>query len=227
MMASRFLSPHAHGHGRIYNAVEAMFDGMLRFYERTLDIALRFRFITLMVFVATVTLTVVLYVIIPKGFFPTQDTGIIIGITDVAQDASYTQMTALQSQVNQMVLKDPAVDSVVAFDRRRRRRADRQQRTHVYLAEAVERALRQRHDGDRTAGAIAQAIGGIRLFMQPAQDISVGGRLGRTQFQYTLQDTDADELNRGRRRCSQKMQQIPLLSARDIRPGRTRARRRR
>ena len=69
---------------------------MLRFYERTLDVALRFRFITLMVFIATVALTVVLYVFIPKGFFPTQDTGIIIGITDAAQDTSFDQMAALQ-----------------------------------------------------------------------------------------------------------------------------------
>ena len=76
-----------------------MFDGMIGFYERTLDIALRFRFITLMVFLATVALTVVLYVIIPKGFFPTQDTGIIIGITDAAQDASFDADGTLQQPV--------------------------------------------------------------------------------------------------------------------------------
>ena len=86
MMCSRFLTPEAHNHGRIYTAVERMFDGMLRFYERTLDIALRYQFITMMAFVATVTLTGMLYVSIPKGFFPTQDTGIIVGITDAAQD---------------------------------------------------------------------------------------------------------------------------------------------
>ena len=98
MMCSRFLSPPAHQHGRIYNLVEGMFDGMLRFYERTLDVALRFRFVTLLVFVATVTLTGLLYVVIPKGFFPTQDTGIVIGITEAAQDASYDQMAALQAR---------------------------------------------------------------------------------------------------------------------------------
>ena len=91
-----------------------MFEGILRFYERTLDIALRFRFITLMVFVATVTLTGVLYVFIPKGFFPTQDTGIIIGITDAAQDASFNQMSVLQSAANKVVLDNPNVASVVS-----------------------------------------------------------------------------------------------------------------
>ena len=101
-------------HGRIYNVIERMFAGMLRFYERTLDIALRFRFITLMVFLATVTLSVVLYVMIPKGFFPDQDTGIMIGTTDAAQDISFDAMSALQQQVNKIVLADPAVSSVVA-----------------------------------------------------------------------------------------------------------------
>ena len=86
----------------------------MRFYERTLDIALRFRFITLMVFLATVTLSVMLYVMIPKGFFPDQDTGIMIGTTDAAQDISFDAMSALQQQVNKIVLADPAVSSVVA-----------------------------------------------------------------------------------------------------------------
>ena len=109
MMASRFLTREAHSHGRFYNAVERMFAAMLRFYERTLDVALRFRFVTLMVFIATVCLTVFLYIIIPKGFFPTQDTGIIIGITDTAQDVSYAAISRLQREVDAMVLKDPAV----------------------------------------------------------------------------------------------------------------------
>ncbi|MBO0884722.1 MAG: efflux RND transporter permease subunit, partial [Mycobacterium sp.] len=114
MMCSRFLNSGSHHHGRLYNLVESMFDAMLRFYERTLDIALRFRFMTLMVFAGTVAVTGLLYVQIPKGFFPTQDTGIIIGITDAAQDISYTKMAALQSKVSDLVLHDPAVLSVVA-----------------------------------------------------------------------------------------------------------------
>jgi multidrug efflux pump subunit AcrB len=114
MMCSRFLAPESHKHGRIYNMIEGMFAGMLRFYERTLDVALRFRFITLMVFVGTVTLTAVLYVVIPKGFFPLQDVGIMIGITDAAQDVSYDQMSILQKQASDVVMQDPAVASVVS-----------------------------------------------------------------------------------------------------------------
>ena len=161
---------------------------MLRFYERTLDIALRFRFITLMVFVATVTLTGVLYVFIPKGFFPTQDTGIIIGITDAAQDISFDQMAVLQRAANKVVLANPAVSrrssrSVGAG----RRRSDGEQRPDVHHAEAVDASATGYGDpGDRADRQKMQAVGGIRLFMQPAQDVSVGARLGRTLYQYTL-----------------------------------------
>src|SRR5580658_2262056 len=114
MMCARFLTSEAHEHGRVYKLIERMFEGMVRFYERTLDIALRFQFITLMVFVRTVATTVVLYLFIPKGFFPTQDTGIIIGITDAAQDSSFNQMQILQNAANKVVLQDPAVASVVS-----------------------------------------------------------------------------------------------------------------
>ncbi|HEX4368015.1 MAG TPA: efflux RND transporter permease subunit, partial [Rhodopila sp.] len=114
MMCSRFLAPDAHKHGRLYNMIESMFEGLLRFYERTLDVALRFRFITLLVFIGTVSLTVFLYIIIPKGFFPQQDTGIMIGVTDAAQDISYDQMAILQRQAANVVKQDPAVDSVVS-----------------------------------------------------------------------------------------------------------------
>src|SRR3984885_901753 len=114
MMCSRFLSSEAHQHGRIYTAIERMFDAMVNFYRRTLDVALRFQFITLMVFFATVALTGVLYTVIPKGFFPTQDTGIIIGITDAAQDSSFDQMSVLQSEANKVVLNNPNVASVVS-----------------------------------------------------------------------------------------------------------------
>jgi hydrophobe/amphiphile efflux-1 (HAE1) family protein len=212
MMASRFLSPHAHSHGRIYNAVEAMFDGMLRFYERTLDIALRFRFITLMVFVGTVTLTGALYVMIPKGFFPTQDTGIIIGITDVAQDASYTEMTALQAKVNEMVLKDPAVDSVVAsIGAGAGGQTANNGRMYISLKPWEDRSDTVMQVIDRLDQKM-EAIAGIRLFLQPAQDVSVGARLGRTLFQYTLQDNNAAELNQWAPKILAAMQKIPVLS---------------
>jgi hydrophobe/amphiphile efflux-1 (HAE1) family protein len=212
MMCARFLNSGTHTHGRFYNMVEHMFDAMLRFYERTLDIALRFRFITLMVFVATVTLTGVLYVIIPKGFFPTQDTGIIIGITDAAQDISFDQMATLQRAANQVVLHDPAVSSVVsAVGAGLGGQTANNGRMYITLKPWSERSLSVTQVIARIDQKM-QAVGGIKLFMQPAQDVSVGARLGRTLYQYTLQDPSQAELNTWAPKILAKMQHIPLLA---------------
>jgi hydrophobe/amphiphile efflux-1 (HAE1) family protein len=212
MMCSRFLSPQAHAHGRLYNLIEGMFDRMARFYERTLDVALRRRFITLMVFVATVATTIVLYVIIPKGFFPTQDTGIIIGITDAAQSASYDEMARLQQRVNAVVLNDPAVRSVVAsVGAGSGGQTANNGRMYITL-----KPWDERHDSaTQVIARLSQkmrAVQGIRLFLQPAQDVSVGARLSRTQYQYTLQDPNQDELNQWAPRILARMQKLPLLS---------------
>jgi hydrophobe/amphiphile efflux-1 (HAE1) family protein len=212
MMCSRFLAPETHRHGRIYNAVERMFDAMLNFYERTLDIALHFRFVTLMVFVATVTLTGVLYGFIPKGFFPTQDTGIIIGITDAAQDASFDRMSVLQQAANKVVLANPNVDSVVSsIGAGTAGQTANNGRMYISLKPWADRSA--------TATQVIaqidekmQAVGGIRLFLQPAQDVSVGARLGRTLYQYTLQDSNQQELNQWAPKILDRMKQLPLLA---------------
>jgi hydrophobe/amphiphile efflux-1 (HAE1) family protein len=211
MMCSRFLAPEGHHHGRIYNAVERMFDAMLRFYERTLDIALRFRFVTLMVFVATVTLTGVLYIAIPKGFFPTQDTGIIIGITDAAQDVSFDQMSVLQQAANEVVLANPNVASVVSvIGAGTGGQTANNGRMYISLKPWADRSA----TGTQVISQIddkMRAVGGIKLYLQPAQDISVGARLGRTLYQYTLQDADQNELNQWAPKILARMKQIPLL----------------
>jgi multidrug efflux pump subunit AcrB len=212
MMASRFLTPEAHNHGRLYNAIERMFEAMVHFYERTLDVALRFRFITLMVFVATVAVTGVLYVIIPKGFFPTQDTGIIIGITEVAQDASYAQMVAEQAKVDQVVLKDPAVASVTSsVGAGTGGQTANNGRMYISLKPWAERSANASQVIARLDQQM-QPVNGIKLFLQPAQDISVGARLGRTLFQYTLEDPNQDELNKWAPKILQKMQHLSLLA---------------
>jgi hydrophobe/amphiphile efflux-1 (HAE1) family protein len=212
MMCSRFLTTKPHSHGRLYRMVEGMFDGMLRFYERTLDIALRFRFITLMVFIGTVALTVVLYVMIPKGFFPTQDTGIIIGITDAAQDASFDEMSALQQQANALVLKNPSVMSVVsAIGAGVAGQTANNGRMYITLKPWSQR----KYTATQVIGQIDQAmqsVRGIRLFMQPAQDVSVGARLGRTMYQYTLQDPNQDELDSWAPKILARMQRLPGLA---------------
>jgi len=212
MMCARFLSSEPHQHSRLYNMIERMFEGLVNFYERTLDIALRFRFITLMVFVATVTLTVVLYVVIPKGFFPTQDTGIIIGITDAAQDSSFAHMAILQRDVNRVVLHDPAVASVVSsVGAGTAGQTANNGRMYISLKPWSERSSTASQVIARLDEKLKD-VGGIRLFMQPAQDVSVGARLGRTLYQYTLQDPNSAELNTWAPKILARMQQIPLLA---------------
>jgi hydrophobe/amphiphile efflux-1 (HAE1) family protein len=213
MMCSRFLSAEGHGeHGRLYNLVEGMFNGMLKFYERTLDVALRFRFITLMVFFATVTVTGYLFVIIPKGFFPTQDTGIIIGITDVAQDASYDAMSRLQHQVDELVLNDPAVASVVSsVGAGAGGQTANNGRMYITLKPWDQRSDDVMHVIARL-GKKMEPVSGIRLFLQPAQDVSVGARLGRTLFQYTLEDNNSAELNQWAPKIEAQMRKIPVLA---------------
>jgi len=212
MMASRFLKHENHKHGRIYNLVESMFDAMLNFYRRTLDVALRFQFITLLIFIATVSLTAYLYVIIPKGFFPTQDTGIIIAITEAAQDASYDQIARLQQTVNRIVLKNPSVYSVVSsVGAGSGGQTGNDGRMYITL-----KPWDQRKSG--VMQVIAQLdkamepVAGIRLFMQPAQDVRVGARLTKTLYQYTIQDSDQTELNEWAPKILNHMRKIPLLA---------------
>jgi hydrophobe/amphiphile efflux-1 (HAE1) family protein len=213
MMAARFLTAEAHQHGRFYNAVERVFDGMVGFYAKTLDVALRFRLMTLIVFLATVSLTCALYVFIPKGFFPTQDTGIIIGITEVAQDASYTQMAARQQQVDQLVLHDPAVASVVSsVGAGAGGQTANNGRMYITLKPWNQRPG---EDATKVIERLDQKMGslaGIRLFMQPAQDVSVGARLGRTLYQYTLEDTNQGELNSLAPKILARMRRLPILA---------------
>src|SRR5206468_4950137 len=193
MMASRFLSSEKKEHGRIYKFVESIFDGMLKFYERTLDLALRFRFITLLVFLGVLASTVGLFVMIPKGFFPNQDTGIIIGITDAAQDVSFGAMERLQKQVNDVVLQDSAVAGITSsLGAGSGGQTANNGRMYIQLKPFDQRSETASQVIARLSQKM-QHVEGIRLFMQPAQDVSVGGRLSRTQYQYTISDPDGDE----------------------------------
>jgi len=212
MMCSRFLASHHGGHGRLYRIVEAFFDAMLGFYRRTLDVALRFRFVTLMVFIGTVTATGVLFAAIPKGFFPIEDIGLIIAVSEGAQDASFQQMVALQEKLNDIVGHDPAVASyasqVGAGTAGQQGNDGRMyinlkpwdQRPNDGVMKVIARLARK-----------AQAIPGVQLYMQPAQDINVGGRLSRTLFQYTLQDANPDELNAWAPKMLARMKALPIL----------------
>jgi hydrophobe/amphiphile efflux-1 (HAE1) family protein len=212
MMCGRFLSSDTHQHGRFYTLIERFFDGLVNFYERTLDIALRFRFITLLVFIGTVAVTVGLYIVIPKGFFPTQDTGIIIGITDAAQDSSFAQMATLQQEVNKVVLQNPAVATVVsAAGAGLAGQTANNGRMYITLKPWDQRSATATQVIAQIDNAM-ESVAGIKLYMQPAQDVSVGARLGRTLYQYTLQDPNSDELNHWAPKILAQMQKIPLLA---------------
>jgi len=212
MMASRFLSSERKEHGRLYKAVEAGFDALLRFYERTLDVALRFQFVTLLVFLATVASTVGLFIVIPKGFFPVQDTGIIIGITDAAQDVSFQGMQRLQRRVNELVGQDPAVAGVTSSVGAG---AGGQTANNGRLYISLKPWGQRKENASQVVARLSQkmqGVEGIRLFMQPAQDVSVGGRLSRTQYQYTLSDPDGEELNTWAPRILDKLRSLPGLA---------------
>ncbi len=212
MMCSRFLANHAAQHGKLYRLVETIFESMLAFYRHTLDIALRFRFITLMVFIATVTLTGLLFAWIPKGFFPTQDVGLIIGISEGAQDASFEQMSRLQQQINDIVMHDPAVASFASqIGAGTAGQQGNDGRMYINLKPWDQRLNDDVMKVIARLAKKAQAVPGVQLFMQPAQDINVGGRLARTLYQYTLQDSDTAELNGWAPKVLQQMQALPIL----------------
>jgi hydrophobe/amphiphile efflux-1 (HAE1) family protein len=214
MMCSRFLaSEHGKQHGHIYRIVEGMFDAMVRFYERTLDIALKWHRTTLVIFLLTIASAGVLFVYIPKGFFPTQDTGVIIGISEAGQNVSFTEMSRLQVETNKVILADPAVQSVSStVGAGIGGQTANNGRFYINLKSWDKRDVTVMQVIGRL-NASMQAVPGMRLYMQPAQDISVGGRLSRTQYQYTLQDADSDELNTWAPKLLGAMQKLPQLTS--------------
>jgi hydrophobe/amphiphile efflux-1 (HAE1) family protein len=194
MMCSRFLRHDAGRHGWLYRVVEGMFDGMLAFYRRTLDVALRHSFITLLVFLATVTLTGVLYVQIPKGFFPEQDNGVLIGISEAAQDVSFAEMSKRQLALAQVVKADPDVAGfVTAIGAGLGGRTANNGIFFINLKPWGERKASAQQVIARLRPKLAK-VEGAQLFLQAAQDIRVGGRLSKTQYQFTLQDADLHQL---------------------------------
>ncbi|MCD0416234.1 multidrug efflux RND transporter permease subunit [Rubrivivax sp. JA1024] len=210
MMASRFMRPATEvRHGRIYQWIEGAFESMLRAYERGLDLVLRWRFTTLMVFFATVGLSVYLFVAIPKGFFPQQDVGMITAASEAAQDISFAGMKQRQEQLGEIVLADPDVDSVAMFIGGSGS-ALNTGRMYITLKPRDERAASAQEIIARLRPKL-EKVEGARLFMQAAQDVRLGGRPTRTQFEYTLQDANLAELNEWAPKVLAKMQSLPQL----------------
>ena len=210
MLASRFLRRESDEHGRIYRAIEAMFEALIGFYRRTLDIVLRHQFITLLVFFANIALTAYLFMDIPKGFFPVQDNGLILGISEAAQDVSPAEMQRLQVALGEIVGRDPdvtAFGSVLGGGVN----TPNTGRFFIALKPREERTASATDVINRLRPQLA-AVQGAALFMQPAQDITVGGRLARAQYQYTLQDANLDELTAWAPRLLEKLKTLPELT---------------
>ncbi len=213
MMASRILKHTPEDQqGSFYHASERVFENLIAFYGRTLKVVLRFQTLTLLVAVATLALTIFLYIIIPKGFFPTQDTGVIQGISQAPQSISFQAMAQKQKQLAAVVLQDPAVESISSFIG-----ADGTNTTLNSGRMSINlKPLEQRHmsavDVIRRLQKNLPQVEGITLFMQPVQNISVDDRVSRTQYQYTLEDPDADELNLWTNRFVDKLKQLPEVT---------------
>jgi hydrophobe/amphiphile efflux-1 (HAE1) family protein len=212
MMCAQLLrDPRHEHHGRLFALSERFFDGALTFYEVGLRSVLRHRVITLGATIGTIVLTGYLYVIIPKGFFPQQDTGLIVGVSESSQDISFEAMMRRQSQLVDILLKDSAIDGVIsAVGAGTVNPTVNNGRVFVNLKPRDQRDASASQVIDRLRPKLAQ-VQGIALFMQAAQDINVGGRASRTQYQFTLQDAELDELDRWAPVLLNALQGLPQL----------------
>jgi HAE1 family hydrophobic/amphiphilic exporter-1 len=210
MMASRFLREHKHErHGRLYQLSERGFDAMLHAYESGLDFVLRWRFTTLMVFFATLGLSVYLFMIIPKGFFPQQDVGLISATSEAGQDISFVDMKQHQEELGKIVMADPDVASV-AMNIGGSGRAGNNGNMFITLKPRNQRGASAQQIIARLRPKLDK-VEGARLFMQAAQDVRLGGRPTRTQFEFTLQDANLGELNEWAPKILTKMATLPEL----------------
>jgi HAE1 family hydrophobic/amphiphilic exporter-1 len=212
MMAARFLrNEHQVKHGRFYVITERGFDRLLRAYERGLDVVLRHQFATLCVFLATLVVTGYLFVKIPKGFFPQQDTGLITATSEAAQDISFSEMMRRQEAIGEIVGKDPAVATyAMALGAGGSSPTINNGRFFITLKPKSERDVSAFEVIARLRPQL-EKVEGARLFMQAAQDVNVGGRASRTQFQYTLQDANLDELSEWAPKVLEKLKSLPML----------------
>ena len=212
MMCSKLLRQKSPAQqGRLYQASERAFQTIIEFYGKTLQRVLRHQTATLIVAAATLALTAWLYIIVPKGFFPVQDTGVIQGISEAPQTISFPAMAERQQALAQVILKDPAVESLSSFIG-----ADginttlNSGRILINLKPLAERKISATDVMRRLQPALAN-VDGIGLYMQPVQDLTIEDRISRTQYQYTLEDPDANELSLWTARLVDKLKALPQL----------------
>ncbi|MDZ5603704.1 MdtB/MuxB family multidrug efflux RND transporter permease subunit [Pseudomonas sp. RP23018S] len=214
MMCARLLKaePNEHEQGRFYRASGAWIDWLIKHYSSALTWVLRHQPLTLLVAVATLALTVVLYLIVPKGFFPVQDTGVIQGISEAPQATSFTAMSERQQALSRIVLQDPAVQSLSSYIG-----VDGDNATLNSGRMLIN--LKPHGDRDDNAGAVISRLqpqldklAGIRLYLQPVQDLSIEDRVSRTQYQFSLSSPDAELLSQWSGKLVRALQERPELT---------------
>ena len=213
MMCSRLLKhrPEA-GQGRLYRWSERGFEAIIALYGRMLRVVLRYQTITLLVAVGTLVLTCYQFWTIPKGFFPIQDTGVIQGVSEAAQTVSFPEMSTLQQRIAKLILQDPAVENLSSFIGIDGTNTTLNSgRILINLKPLAERKI-SASDVIRRMQPKLSEVAGITLFMQPVQDLTVEDRVSRTQFQYTLEDPSADELNSFAPKMVDRLKQLPQLT---------------
>jgi multidrug efflux pump len=213
MMCSRILRhTPKENQGRFYNASERVFERIIAFYGRTLKFVLRFQTFTLLIALATLILTIVLYIYIPKGFFPTQDTGVIQGISQAPATISFAAMAQKQQQLAHIVLQDPAVESLSSFIGADGTNTTLNSGRMSINLKPIEQRKLSASDVIRRLQTNLNQVDGVELYMSPVQNITVDDRVSRTQYQYTLEDPDANELNLWTAKLVEKMKQLPQLA---------------
>ena len=196
--------------GRFYKQSERIFENIIDFYRRTLDWVLERRTLTLLVAVATLVLTVLLYIIVPKGFFPVQDTGEIQAVTEASQSVSFAKMAQLQQQLAATILKDPSVESLSSFIGVDGTNTTLNSgRIQINLKPLADR--KSASDVIASLRTAAARIDGVNLYLQPVQDISVEDIVSRTEYQYSMQDPNAEELASYSAKFVERLKALPEL----------------
>ena len=211
MMCALFLKPRQESaHGRLYRMSERAFEWLLRRYEASLSWVLRHARLTMVVAAITVCINVYLYAVVPKGFFPEQDNGRLMGAIQADQDTSFQALRQKLGQFVDVVMADPAVDSVVGLTGGTQGTSNTG-RMFIALKPVAERKLTAAEVIARLRPKLAN-VPGATLYLQAIQDIRVGGRLSNALFQFTLQGDDLRELNRWAPRMQRKLQTLPALT---------------
>jgi multidrug efflux pump len=212
MMCAKLLKTKSNQkESRFYRISEDFYNRVIAFYGRTLKFVLKHQTITLLVTFGTLVLTLFLYVVVPKGFFPVQDTGVILGISDAPQNISFTALSQRQQALAQAILKDPDVQSLSSF-------IGIDGTNVTPNSGRIQINLKSRDERTATASEIIRRlqpelakVEGITLFMQPVQDLTVEDRVSRTQFQYSMEDADSRELATWSAKLIAELQKVPEL----------------